>query len=147
MVNLRKGAPDKLTPRLPLADPDNEEDGVQPGYFTLQEDDVWSEAHEAELPDFWFDERKGERQIKRNFKPHVPANLRVTANGEVSDTSAGTGVEGWFQPQPFLICLRCGAAYDRTERNDFRKLTRLSQTGRSTVSFRQGCVTSPDRSW
>ena len=58
----------------------------------------------------------------------------MKANGEVGDGSGSEGVEGWFEPQPFLLCLRCGAAYDRTERNDFRKLTRLSQTGRSTAT-------------
>jgi ATP-dependent helicase YprA (DUF1998 family) len=134
LVSRRQGAPDKLTPRLPLFDPENEEDDVQPGYFALHEDELWSEAHEAELPDFWFDERKGERRIKRDYKPHVPAHLSVKANGEVGNGSGGEGVEGWFEPQPFLLCLRCGAAYDRTERNDFRKLTRLSQTGRSTAT-------------
>jgi ATP-dependent helicase YprA (DUF1998 family) len=133
LVNLRKSGPDRMTPRLPLFDPENEEDGVQPGYFALEEDELWSAAHEAELPDFWFDERKGERRIKRDYKPHVPANLCVTANGVIGDDSS-KGVEGWFQPQPFLLCVRCGAAYDRTERNDFRKLTRLSQTGRSTAT-------------
>jgi ATP-dependent helicase YprA (DUF1998 family) len=134
LVNLRKGAPDKLTPRLPLFDPENEEDDVQPGYFALHEDDLWSEAHEAELPDFWFDERRGERRIKRDYRPHVPARLRVKASGEVANGGGSEGEEGWFQPQPFLLCLRCGAAYDRTERNDFRKLTRLSHTGRSTAT-------------
>ncbi len=58
----------------------------------------------------------------------------MAANGVVGDSGAEREVEGYFQPQPFLLCLRCGAAYDRTERNDFRKLTRLSQTGRSTAT-------------
>ena len=130
LVNLHKD--EKLTPRLPLFDPENEEENVEPGYFALHEDEIWSDAHEAELPDFWFDERPGGRTVKRNYKPHLPRKLRVMANGLIGD--AQNGVEGWYQPQPFLLCLRCGAAYDRTERNDFRKLTRLSQTGRSTAT-------------
>src|SRR5205807_1152830 len=35
---------------------------------------------------------------------------------------------------PFLLCLRCGAAFDRTERNEFKKLSRLSNAGRSTAT-------------
>lgn len=132
LVNLRKT--ERLTPRLPLFDPENEEENVQPGYFALHEDDIWSEAHEAELPDFWFDERQGVRTIKRNYKPHVPTKLLVAADGLIADSNAQNGMDGWYQPQPFLLCLRCGTAYDRTERNDFRKLTRLSQTGRSTAT-------------
>src|SRR5262249_18296025 len=43
-------------------------------------------------------------------------------------------VDVWFESRPFLLCLRCGAAYDRTERNEFKKLSRLSNAGRSTAT-------------
>ena len=46
----------------------------------------------------------------------------------IGDTN-GT-VAGWYQPQPFLICLRCRAVYDRRQ-GEYRKLSSLSQTGRS----------------
>ena len=61
-----------------------------------------------------------------------PRALHVAPDGEVETGTDGLKV--WFQPTPFLVCLRCGAAYDRREKNDFRKLTRLSHTGRSTAT-------------
>jgi hypothetical protein len=57
----------------------------------------------------------------------------VQSNGEAAPTGTD-GVKVWFQPTPFLVCLRCGVAFDRREKNDFRKLTRLSHTGRSTAT-------------
>jgi hypothetical protein len=43
-------------------------------------------------------------------------------------------VQGWFQPRPFTLCLRCRTVYDLRQRNDFAKLATLSQTGRSTAT-------------
>jgi len=123
-----------ITPRLPFLDDENEDAQVTPGYVALQEEDLWTDANEDELPDFWFEYRNGNRRLKRTYQAHVPMRLSVRTDGTVAEPRAEAGVEAWFQPQPFLLCLRCGAAYDRTERNDFRKLTRLSHTGRSTAT-------------
>jgi hypothetical protein len=43
-------------------------------------------------------------------------------------------LEGWLQPKPLMLCLRCRASYDLRETSDFRKLVTLSQTGRSTAT-------------
>jgi ATP-dependent helicase YprA (DUF1998 family) len=132
LVDLREGKQeDRLMPRLPLLATGDEEAGAQPGYLALDEEDIWSDQHEQELPDFWFEPRAGGARIKQNYRPHVPKRLLAAASGEVK---VEDGCGGWFQPRPFLLCLRCGAAYDRSEKNDFRKVTRLSQAGRSTAT-------------
>lgn len=136
MVNLRDKLSQQLTPRAPLFNGEEIEDEVEPGYAALNRDaegevDLWDEARESDLPDNWWEQRAKTPRIKRDFKPHVPRAFSIALNGEVN---AGAGTKVWFQPSPFLVCLRCGAAYDRREKNDFRKLTRLSHTGRSTAT-------------
>jgi hypothetical protein len=43
-------------------------------------------------------------------------------------------VDGWWQPRPLMLCLRCRGSYDLCETSEFRKLVTLSQTGRSTAT-------------
>ena len=137
MVNLREGLSQTVTPRAPIFYSEDEELNLLPGYVATNRDDenlgdLWDEARESDLPDHWWEQRKAGPRIKRDFKPHVPRALHVAPDGEVETGTDGLKV--WFQPTPFLVCLRCGAAYDRREKNDFRKLTRLSHTGRSTAT-------------
>jgi hypothetical protein len=136
MVNLRDKLSQQLTPRAPIFNGDDEDSNVVPGYVALNRDsdnlvDLWDEVRESDLPDNWWEQRAKGPRIKRDFKPHIPRALTVKPDGE---GNAEGGVKVWFQPSPFLVCLRCGAAYDRREKNDFRKLTRLSHTGRSTAT-------------
>ena len=101
--------------------------------MAIDEDNLWNQERETDLPDHWWEHRAAGPRIKRDYKQHVPQRLLVGADGSVLDKS-DRGSQVWFQPSPFLLCLRCGVAYDRTEKNDFRKLTRLSHTGRSTAT-------------
>jgi hypothetical protein len=138
MANLREGLSHYLTPRTPIFSAEDEDQNVIPGYAALNRDldddaDLWDAARESELPDHWWEQRKTGPRIKRDFKPHVPRALVVRGNGEAGEKGTD-GVKVWFQPAPFLVCLRCGVAFDRREKNDFRKLTRLSHTGRSTAT-------------
>lgn len=129
MIHRRSGPETRSVPRLPFLDPEDEEGDTQPGYLALQEENLWDEERVEELPDFW-SEPRGKRRIKRDYRPHVPERLVVAPDGKIGES----GVETWFQPRPLLLCLRCGAAYDRSEKNEFRKLTRLSHAGRSTAT-------------
>jgi hypothetical protein len=133
MVNWRKGADGRIAPRTPIFYADDQDSEVLPGYVALNEDSLWSEEREIDLPDHWWEYRAAGPRIKKDYKQHIPQRLLVAANGSALDKS-GTGSQVWFQLSPFLLCLRCGVAYDRTEKNDFRKLTRLSHTGRSTAT-------------
>jgi hypothetical protein len=138
MANLREGISQYLLPRTPIFSAEEEDRSVTPGYAALNRDldnevDLWDPVRESELPDHWWEQRKTGPRIKRDFKPHIPRALMVQSDGEAAATG-DDGVKVWFQPTPFLLCLRCGVAFDRREKNDFRKLTRLSHTGRSTAT-------------
>lgn len=134
LVDWYKGAAAEMVPRIPLFNSDDEDAEALPGYLTLDEQDLWSESRNEDLPDHWYDQRGAGDRIKRDYRPHIPQRIKVLTDGSVKPGAEETGTAVWFQPAPFLLCLRCGIAYDRTEKNDFRKLTRLSHTGRSTAT-------------
>lgn len=103
---------------------------IRRGYAALEVDDLWSDDRRDELPDHWFEETARGRRVKRDYQADIPKRLVVNAAGEEDPD----GMPVWFLGQPFLVCLRCGIAYDRRRSSDFKKLMRLSQTGRSTAT-------------
>jgi len=133
MVSWAGGEGGNITPRLPFltSDEDDAADSRQ-GYVALnvsEDGPLWTEDHARDLPDFWYEARS--ERLKKDYRQHVPHLLKVAANGTVGGEDAP---EVWFEQRPFLLCLRCGAAFDRTERNEFKKLSRLSNAGRSTAT-------------
>jgi len=58
----------------------------------------------------------------------------VTPSGEVSEAQRADALGAWFVPRPFLLCLNCAEAYTLRDKQDFRKLARLSSEGRSTAT-------------
>ena len=138
MASLHERLDLQLTPRTPEFSAEDDDSSVKPGYAALNRDldgegNVWDDTRQGELPDHWWEQHAKGPQIKKDFKPHIPKALMVQSNGD-AHTTGEDGVKVWFQPAPFLLCLRCGVAFDRREKNDFRKLTRLSHTGRSTAT-------------
>lgn len=128
MVSWRGGDMGEISPRLPfLTAQDDEGESTRPGYMAIEDGFLWSKEHEDDLPDYWYEPNN--TRMKKDYRPHVPVELKIGPDGKLGEEG---GVRAWFEPQPFLLCMRCGAAYDRTERNDFKKLSRLSNTGRST---------------
>ncbi|KAA0677177.1 DEAD/DEAH box helicase [Roseomonas genomospecies 6] len=130
----------RLVPRSPLlGTPDDENPGV-PGYLAIEHDGMWSD--DEDLPDVWLEHKRGGWQIKARYVDHRPVLLRTGPDGRLDPGESG-GPEGdgeggklaaWWQPKPFMLCLRCRASYDLREKRDFRKLVTLSQTGRSTAT-------------
>jgi len=124
----------KIVPDEPFIEQADDDESGESGYFLLDEQGEWTdETIREKLPDHFWDTRGKTPRVKSDYTQHVPKKLRVSAAGIV-DSLEETCVEGWFQPKPFLLCLQCGVAYERSERNDFRKLTKLSHTGRSTAT-------------
>lgn len=122
-------AGDQLVPRSPMVGASDEDIRGAAGYFSFprgEDDDLWSGDSE-ELPDHWLRLTRSGVTVKPEYREHVPSALAVDGTGE-----PGGLVEGWYQPRPLMICLRCRTAWDRTNRSDFTKLSSLSQTGRST---------------
>jgi len=119
-------------PRSPLPSPwDDDTEGTQ-GYLAMERNDLRSDGED--LPEFWMEEMASGPRVRRNYERHVPRHVWVTPDGKVADETLEGAVECWFQPRPFMLCLRCRAAYDLRSKNDFAKLTTLSQTGRSTAT-------------
>lgn len=133
MVSWAGGEGGSISPRLPFLTAEDDEDAdTRRGYLALNAADggpLWTEAHAEDLPDFWYESRT--ERLKRDYRQHVPQLLRIAPDGKVGGTDA---TEAWFEQWPFLLCLRCGSAFDRTERNEFKKLSRLSNAGRSTAT-------------
>jgi len=98
-----------------------------PGYLMISRSDFdWSRE---QIPDEWID-KKG--RVKRGYRQHVPTEIWVRADGTFSEDQAAGALRAWFQPRPFMLCLNCGEFYSLRDKNDFRKLARLSSEGRST---------------
>ena len=101
------------------------------GYFIIDSGDLWS-GDIGDLPETWVDHLRRGPRVRRDFAGHVPESLSVKSDGEI--TNDGQGINGWFQPNPLTLCLRCKAVYDRRRGQEFRKIGSVSQTGRSTAA-------------
>jgi ATP-dependent helicase YprA (DUF1998 family) len=123
---------ESLIPRSPMVSGSDEDIPGQSGFFALEDGDLWA-GEDDELPEFWFDQLRNGWRIKPRYAEHRPASYRVAPDGSMSDPEQGSGIKGWFQPKPLMLCLRCRAAYDLRD-GDYRKLSSLSQTGRSTAT-------------
>ena len=123
---------EKLIPRPSMGNAAEEEGEANIGLFAIEQGDLWS-GSDDELPELWFNERRSGRVIKRDYSAFRPKHYNVIPDGSINDEDEDNGIKGWFQPIPFLICLRCRAVYDKRQ-GDYRKLSSLSQTGRSTAT-------------
>lgn len=133
VVGWRKGVDGEITPRPPVFFVEEENEKITPGYVALDDGNLWSQERIDDLPDHWWETGRNDR-VKREYKENVPQKLFVQPAGQAKTENGSGGTAVWFQPTPFLFCPRCGVAYERREKNDFRKLTRLSHTGRSTAT-------------
>ena len=122
---------ERLIPRSPMVGAPEEDIDGEGGFFAIEHDHLWS-GDDDDLPESWFNERSRGRVIRSNFAQFRPLPYTATLDGRL-DGGDQNGLMGWFQPRPFLICLRCRAVYDRRQ-GDYRKLSSLSQTGRSTAT-------------
>ncbi len=94
---------ERLLPRSPLLRYDDEDVPGEPGYLSIEHDELWHE--DEDLPDNWLEWRKSGPRVKKNYDVHVPQRLRVSGDGVIG---GGDGaIEGWWQPAPLMMCLRC----------------------------------------
>ena len=121
---------DQLVPRSPLLHADDDLPGVA-GFVSLEDGSLWTDSED--LPDNFYEARRGNAQVKGHYEKHVPQRIWVTADGTAWRAKIDNALQAWWQPRPLMFCLRCRAAYDLRE-SDFRKLVTLSQTGRSTAT-------------
>lgn len=131
LVSLDDDDGEKLIPRSPMVGAADEDTPGEGGFFALEDGELWH-GEDDELPDFWFDELKSGPRLKKGYGNNRPREYHAKPDGSLS--TGGNGVRGWFQPRPLMLCLRCRAAFDLRNTSDFRKLSSLSQTGRSTAT-------------
>jgi len=127
------GSRPSLIPRSPRLGGTADDTPGTEGYFAPERDDLW-DGDVQSLPESWLEELKSGIRVKRNYKKHEPRQQWAGADGRCSDEPFEGAVAGWFQPQPFMLCLRCRTVYDLRQRKDYGKLITLSQTGRSTAT-------------
>jgi superfamily II DNA or RNA helicase len=123
----------RLEPRQPMSRGEDVAEPARPGYLLVGAE-VWREEDEDLLPENWFTITRRGRRIKPAFRDYLPRRLQVLPDGQVQEHASDTTITGWFLPTPFLTCLRCGVVYTRRDKDDFRKLARLSSEGRSTAT-------------
>ncbi len=123
-----------LAPRQPLSRGEDVAAPARAGYVLIEDQDIWREDLEEHLPDSWFNISRRGRNPKKEFREYVPQRLEVYPDGRTQTLPGDGSTTAWFLPTPFLTCLRCGAVYTKRDRDDFRKLARLSSEGRSTAT-------------
>ncbi|HUU28982.1 MAG TPA: DEAD/DEAH box helicase [archaeon] len=135
LVTLNR-ADGKIEPRLPDEMEFSEEELITEGYLLIddEENPVWGEDRNEDLPENWFRPTKKGRSLKSEYREFVPQQVYVSADGVISDSPRVDAAGGWFIAAPFLTCLCCGEVYDKRTRRDFPKLARLSSEGRSTAT-------------
>jgi ATP-dependent helicase YprA (DUF1998 family) len=78
------------------------------------------------------------RKPKRAYAHRVPEDLYARPDGKLTDETDPDGLGAWFQRRPFLICQSCGEYYPDSRGAEFRKLSGLSNEGRSSATTTLG---------
>jgi len=98
----------------------------EPGYLAFVED--FDPAND--LPEAWFDDRG---RLRSPWKDRAPKPVWVDLEGNVLSEGAPGATRFYHQPEPFSLCLRCGASWSAQER-EFTKLTYLGSEGRTSAT-------------
>lgn len=124
-----------LEPRLPGELSDILDEEAKDGYLVIDdnEEPLWTDDRIEELPENWFQATKSGHTLKKDYRQSLPVRIHVLPDGTLTDEGSAGAVPGWFILQPLLLCPRCGAIYDRRNK-EFSKLARLSSEGRSTAT-------------
>ncbi|GIV55415.1 MAG: DEAD/DEAH box helicase [Candidatus Kapaibacterium sp.] len=99
-----------------------------PGYAMLADNPP---TESPEVPEEWLDARGS---VKKDYRDAMPRLLWVRPDGRLAESGSDPeATPVWFQPEPFLLCMRCGEYYSRRE-SEFRKLVSLSSEARSSAT-------------
>ncbi len=99
--------------------------GVLTAYRAERDGDI-----EQHFPDDWLETRRdGTRRPRAALRERLPRRLRVAADGRLDEH----GIDVWFVPAPFRLCLQCHTSHDGRG-SEFGRLCELASTGRSTAT-------------
>jgi superfamily II DNA/RNA helicase/very-short-patch-repair endonuclease len=108
---------------------DDSTQGAVTGYLFVPASETFSWS-DADLPSEWLG--KNGRPTS-TYRDRIPKPLHVRSDGSLESNAGAGAISGYFQPSGFSICQTCGEFYTKRER-DFRKLTGLSNEGRSSAT-------------
>ncbi len=90
-----------------------------------------------DLPTEWFNEnRRGERHLKKNYEERLPRRIYITQNGAHSYEKPLEGlgyIDALFIPSPMMLDPTSRAVY-KGKQSEWSKLTRIGGEGRSTAT-------------
>ncbi len=114
-----------------------QEEGT-PGYLYIRQDFPWPDTEIdmiQRLPEDWIEDEGFRGHVAHSKRRYLPQKIWIYPDGRLceEDNTPGT-VAGHFIPSPFVLCLRCGVAYNPRIRSDFPKLATLATEGRSTAT-------------
>ncbi len=107
---------------------DDDFEASHSGYVMLDPNHRFRDEIES-LPEHWL---TSAGRVKKEYRRHQPERIHIQPDGQIVVQQQKGTLPGWFQPEPFMLCLNCGEAYTLRDKKDFRKLARLSSEGRST---------------
>lgn len=120
---------DKLEPREFKINYDEDEEAE--GGYLIPDLRIWNpEENTDDLPDSFFDIRKYDRKLKKEYIKRIPQKIYYDESGNYSETNA-MKYEGWYMPAKLLFDPSSGTFFD-TKTSEGTKLTKLGSEGRST---------------
>lgn len=117
-----------LNPR-PISERSNDESEGNWGFFMFDPKGAFDNENIDQFPEHWLEEKRGELQLKNNFKKYKPLECYALPNGRKSHE----GAKGWFIPGAFRFCLSCGVSH-AARGKDSTRLTSLNGEGRSSAT-------------
>ncbi len=99
--------------------------GVLTAYRAERDGDI-----EQHFPDDWLEARRdGTRRTRPVLREQLPQRIRIAVDGRIDER----GIDLWFVPTPFRLCLQCHTSHDGRG-SEFGRLCELASTGRSTAT-------------
>lgn len=106
------------------------------GYLIVpqnQEDHIWSDDIEEDLPDNWYKENKAGRKLIDYYRFHIPQKIYFNNSGKFSN-QAIYDQWGWYVSAKLRLDPTAGIIYEDQKTGEFTKLMRLGNEGRSTAT-------------
>jgi hypothetical protein len=101
---------------------------LRPGFLALRTADQEFQGDLTDYPESWIDNTKDTPVLKQTYKKSAPVAVKVSPQG-----SLGTGLDYWYLPGKFRLCVGCGAQHEVHGR-DINRLASLSGEGRSSAT-------------
>jgi superfamily II DNA or RNA helicase len=106
------------------------------GYLIIpqnEEDVIWSDDNEEDLPESWWKEKKSGRELLPFYRFQIPYKIYFNKLGKFSKEPI-YDQWGWFISAKLRIDPTAGIVYEDSKTNENTKLMRLGNEGRSTAT-------------